>query len=230
MITFQSDSGGKRYQTVAVDLVALRIDSAAAVNIGIKDHAKISSASLYSSADRIHCRRIFGIWHMVREHTVRLKELTSSDICAKRFENIRSIETAYAVACVNNDLKALEGMMIIVFVVDLLFDKFTQITCIVAHIFVFGNVTADSGRQLVAFLRIFKDSGDGITFKTAFTCKEFQTVSVKGMVTCSDLNSTVTSKLYGRHKHCRCRAKVAVHNKNACSEQLAFYQSGDPRT
>ena len=51
---------------------------------------------------------------MVREHSVGLEELTSSDICAESLKYVCGIESAYAVACVNNDPEALKGMMVIV--------------------------------------------------------------------------------------------------------------------
>ena len=45
---------------------------------------------------------------MVRERTVRLEELASRRICTKRREYFVCIKSARTVACVYNDLKALE--------------------------------------------------------------------------------------------------------------------------
>ena len=153
---------------------------------------------------------------MVRECAVRLKELASSYISAQSFKNVGSIETSDSVACIDNKLKAFQRVLIVAFVIDLSLYEFTQIACVVSHVFVLDDLAAAGIVGLVAVLRIFQYSGDIAALKTALTGKELETVPVIRMMACSDLDSTVTAKLYCSHEHCGSRAHSAVDNAYAC--------------
>ena len=182
----------------------MRINSAAAVNVCVEDYAEISTEGLYSLAYRSHCICILRVRDVVRECTVRLEELTSSYVCAECFKNICCIEAADTVSGINNKPESFQRMMVVVFVVYLLLDEFTQIACIVSHVFVFCNSAAAAVLRLVLVLSVFEDSGDVSALKSALTGEEFKTVFIVGMMACGDLYSAVAAKLYCCHKHCRC--------------------------
>ena len=129
---------------------------------------------------------------MVREHSVRIKELAAADISAERFKYICRIETAYTVSCIYNDLETLERMMIIVLGIYFLLYHFAEHICIAAHEITFYTSAALCSVRLLSLLSICKDSFDILAVKTALTGKEFQTVAIIWMMACSDLNSAVT--------------------------------------
>ena len=172
-----------------------------------------------SLADRSDRFGIFGVGDMVRECSVRLKELTSSDICTQYFKYICRIETAYAVSGIYNDLKALQRMMIIVIRINLFFNHLTQRICITVHVIAVKSFSALAFRRCLTILCKFKDCFDIFAVESPFTGKEFQSVSVIGVMTCRDLNRTVSSRIHCCQEHGRCGSKVAVKYCNSC-----FYQ------
>ena len=230
LVVFESDSSSQSNQTVAVDFFAFGIYGTTTVNIGIENHTQISTAGLHGGTNGSHCLGIFGVRDMIREHTVRLKELTAAYISPQRFEHLGGIETADTISGIDYDLEALERMMVVVLVVDLLLDEFTQVARVVTHIGVLDYMTANGRRKLFAVLCIGQHSGNVFAFQTAFTGEEFKTISIKRMVAGSDLNCTVTSQLYGCHKHRRSRAEITIHNKGTCSQQFCLGKGGDMRT
>ena len=159
---------------------------------------------------------------MVGEQTVRLEELAASYICAESLKNICGIEASCAVACINNDLKALERMMIVLLGIDLSLDKLTEISCVIGHIISLGKSAFSARLRLAALLSCFEDGSDIIALKTALAGKEFEAVSVIGVVTCSDLNCAVAAEIDSSHEHCRCRAHIAVSDLDPCSEQCGL--------
>ena len=183
-----------------------------------------------SIAYKFHSPCIFGIGGMIGEHSIGIKELTAIYICTESFQNVCCIEAAYTVACINDYLKAVEGMVIVLFGVYFLFDEFTQISCIGTHVVGIGYFAVFTVFGSLAFLSIFEDSSDVITFKTALTGEEFQTVSVIGMMAGSYLYSTVTFKFNGRHEHCGSGGKVTVDDIYACIEQGLLYNSSNGRS
>ena len=55
-------------------------------------------------ADGLHRLFVFGIRRVVREHSVRLKELAAADIRAEPCKNLCGVKAADSVAGVNNNL------------------------------------------------------------------------------------------------------------------------------
>ena len=227
---FQHDSGSKSHKTVTVDFLTLGINSTAAVNVSVKDNAEVSTKGLYSLANGSHGFCVLRIRDMVGEGSVRLKELAASYVSAESLQHICCIEAAYAVAGIHNKFEALEGMMIVVLVIDLLLDEFTEIACIISHILVYDDVSAAANIGLIAVLSILKDSGDISALQSALTGKELEAVSVIGVMACGYLNSAVAAKLHGGHKHCRGRTECAVYHAGACSDKSVFRYLCDPGT
>ena len=167
---------------------------------------------------------------MVGEHSVWFKELAACNIGTESFKDICCIETAHAITGINYYFKVFEGVMIVVFGVDFFFDKLTEISCIAAHIICFDEFTVFAAFRFFVILCIFKDRCNVVTLKTAVTGKEFQTVSVIGVMACGNLYSTVTAKFNGCHEHGGSRGKVTVNSIYTCIDKSFFYDSRNGRT
>lgn len=102
----QQDLADERDQAVAVDDSALRIHSAGAIHIRIKDDAQISLGCQHCLGNGSACLLILGVGDMVGEHAIRLEELAARGICAQGLQHIVHEETACTVTGIDDDLAA----------------------------------------------------------------------------------------------------------------------------
>ena len=137
---------------------------------------------------------------MIREHSVRFKITAACCVCSENRKHLVGIKSACTVSCVNNNLKALERMLVI-FCINFLFNLLAKSLCVVAHIVNIRNISAVAFFGMFTVLCIEKNFLNVTALKTALTGEKFKTVSVERVVTCGNLKSTVTSEVNGCHKH-----------------------------
>ena len=206
LIAFESDCSSHSNKAVAVDLLTIGVNSPPTVNVCIEYNTEISSGCLYCSADRSHSFFVFGVRDMVREHSVRLQELTAVYVCTKCFQNVSCEESACTISSVNYNFEALERMIVITLIIYISLDLFTQNKSVAAHEITVNPLSKAALFRRVAVLSMLQNSNDVLIVKTAVTGEEFKTVTIIGMVACSYLQSAVTAKLYSGHEHCRSRS------------------------
>ena len=129
---------------------------------------------------------------MIGEHSVRIKELTALNIRTEGCKHIGCVKSADSVSCVNNDLEACKRLVVFLGV-DALFYHFTQMRAVDFHI-IRINAKRHHGFifPAVNLFRIGEKHGDILALKSAVGSEKFQSVSLPRMMTCRDLNSSVT--------------------------------------
>ena len=165
---------------------------------------------------------------MVGESAVRLKELAAFDPRAQLFQHI-GIEAACAIAGIHHDMQTQQGLLHLgIHAVD---DQLFQMIGI--------------GRQEAGFHRLglgvnlfglqgFSDSKHIIQLveaKTAFSCKEFESIEHPGMMAGGDHNGAVRLETLGQngHIHGRCGAHAIIDSLCACGENTLCSASNQSR-
>ena len=226
-ILLKRETGRQRHQTVAVDLFAEAVDSAAAIDVGIEDHAEVGFTLQHRLTDTLHRFCVLGIRHMVREHPVGIQIARAGGISAQRLQHLGGVKAARAVAGVDHDVETCERM-VIVLCVDLALDQLAQMRGVVLHIVDRGYRAVQGFCGLVVILRVLQDRFDILAVQTAAASKELQSVAVEGMVRGSDLYRRVTAEVNRRHEHRRRRRQTAVIYLDARQGQSAHHDIGDP--
>ena len=212
-VALQRNSGSNRHKAVAVNLLAAAVHSAAAVNVRVKNYAKVRTGLHGCRANACHGLLVLRVRNVVREAAVRLQKLAARNVRTKRFQNVVRIKTARAVAGVYNDFKARKRVCII-FRVHALADHLAQVVRVFRHI-VHRNQRAVVGLlRCSAVLCVFQNLGNIRAVKAARRREELQSVAEERVMARRNLHRAVARQLQNRHEHRRGRGKAAVVNRS----------------
>ena len=219
-VALQRNGGSNRHKTVAVDLFAAAVHSAAAIYVRVKNYAKVRTGLHGRRANARHGLLVLRVWNVVREAAVRLQKLAACNVRTKRLQHVVCVKTARAVAGVYNDFKARKRVRII-FRVHALADHLAQIICIFRHI-VHRHQRAVVGLlRRSAVLCIFQNLGNIRAVKAARRREELQSVAEERVVARRNLHRAVARQLQNRHEHRRGRGKAAVVNRSTVCRKRA---------
>ncbi len=153
---------------------------------------------------------------MVGEHSVGVKVAASACVGAQNFKYLVRVKAARAVACVNNNMKAPERVLVILGVY-FFFDLLAQTLGVVFHVIAVGYAAAALFLGALAVLGVFENRLYVAALKSALACKEFKSVSIIWVMAGGDLQRAVAAQIDRGHKHGRSRSQSAAKNLSACS-------------
>ena len=200
---------------VAVDGFTIGQDGAHAVYVRIEDEAQIGMVVENSFADRRHGLFIFRIRNMIGEHAVRFEELTARRIGAEDVEDLRGKEAACAVAGIDDDAHAFQGLAVRASAYAA-----ADFGAQVLGIYIDNRQRLHAGHIAVCFVQRRRPGQDVFNislFQTAVFRKEFQAVAVVRQMAGRNHDGSVHMGRFedNRHEHSRRRGQSAVKSSYA---------------
>ena len=208
----QQYGGNQRNQPVSVDLPPVRIHNGSTVAVRIENHTQISPYLQHCLPQGGHGFRIFRVRNVIREVTIRLKELATFHPCPQVFQH-GGIESAGAVACIHHHMESQQRLGHVR--IQTLANPLAQLFHIGRQKGFFGDTAAEG--------HAFRLQGRGncqqlchvVAFQSPIGQEEFQSILVPGMMAGRYHDGTVRRK-GGRnnaHIHGRGGAHAEVNHR-----------------
>ena len=198
-------------KSVTADFPSVGKHRAHAVNVSIKDKSQVSPVFANRRLYGLHSLFVLRIRNVVREMSVRLKELAARNIRSQRLKHLRREKSACAVSGIHNNMHTLEGLGIFTYAVaDFIPEKSR-----VARNECAGMRSTVSGLGKNSY-RTRQKLLDVRLFKTAILREKLHSVAVKGKMARRQHDRAVSLRFleYYGHEHGRRGRKTAV--KSAC--------------
>ena len=161
---------------------------------------------------------------MVREHSVRLKELAACCISSKRLKNLIYKEAGSTVSAVYNNVKTSKRLVTLTQIFKAISNLIFKIICI-------------NGKQIHMLNRSIylsriqkrcktKNLCNIFMFKPAIIIKKLNSITIKRKMAGCNHSSTikVCFREHNRHKHCRSCCHSTIYNSSTCTNH-SFNQS-----
>ena len=208
-VLVQDDGGEERDEFVSVDWVPVAVDDGGSVHVGVEDDAQISLRRHRRAHRAVHGLRILRVGRVVWEVTVRVEELRAARVGAQRLQHALREEPAAAVAGVDDDLHAGEGLLGGIRVRRALLDELAERRRVVLEERDGLHAVLDAVQRngVAARLRFasrrgaFADDLDVRLVQAAVACEELGAVAVEWEVRGGEHDPGVVRRARGHRRH-----------------------------